>query len=222
MQAAHGIATGARRGAWLLFVLLAGLGAAWSDASAVLVTVPRDGPASGPPPDVHVAGAIGYCRAQRWPVLQDGFIASLRLSIDPSPWWSPFLEVQSTGLTGTVTYRTFTQTLYTSREDRRLNAVAIGTRVHLVRRRLIRPFLEGGIAARFAGDQDRVYANDASSVTRVGPLVDEEGLAGFGRAGLSTAQWNGAGVFVDAGYEFLFKNPDQRGVTPVRFGILFP
>src|SRR2546427_5185271 len=80
---------------------------------------------------------------------------------------------------------------------------------------------EASVGVRFAGTERGFYA-EPLSVAGDSRVPDKEGVAAIVRLGLSTAPPGGAGLFLDSGWDFMVRNPDQYGLVPIRLGIQFP
>lgn len=179
----------------------------------------------GPPPDLHIGVTVADAWPQRWPEVDGGYSFSIRLEAEVSERFSPFSEISFGDVTGRATHigYPFDPTIsytYTTLENHAVTSFGIGGRLHLVRRAVVRPTLEGGMALRYVGSVP-TYAYD----NLVGRETLEEGIggpAGFVRLGLTTARPHGAGVFADVGWEFVLRNPGRFGIASARLGILFP
>lgn len=96
----------------------------------------------------------------------------------------------------------------------------VGMRMHLATASRIRPYVQAGLGIRSASSGTeystpwyRLDGNDAVYV---------DGPTAHVRAGLTTARFRGAGLFVDAGVEALLGNLTEFVVAPIRVGVTLP
>lgn len=184
-------------------------------------------PGESPPGPINsrVSVAVGYSLPSHWSGLDSGYGLALRLEAETSPLTSPFVEFAHHTLAGPRVLHEFGYPGYVYREYRRdevtLTEFAVGLRFHLTSRAALRPYLEAAGAARFASGEDLVRAAPGGSPGDENVPV-REGFAGIARLGATMAAWRGAGLFADAGWEFLAENPLDYGVVAFRVGATFP
>jgi len=147
--------------------------------------------------------------------LDHGFGFGFGLEAEQSPRMSVFFRFEWNRLVGEwVPHYSYTVRVHAA-------DYSVGARIHLRVRGPVRPYTEASVGVRFAGTERGFYA-EPLSVAGDSRVPDKEGVAAIVRLGLSTAPPGGAGLFLDSGWDFMVRNPDQYGLVPIRLGIQFP
>lgn len=186
--------------------------------AASVLARPGEPPSTRPP--THVSAVIGWVQPLDWPRLDHGHQMGLRLSFEPSSRASVFAEFMFGTLRGTEVLPASYPggTPYRVRYESDFQSLGIGGRLHLARDAGVRPFVELGGQVRFAEDDPTPYWYSHADPT---PGVETGGVSALVRVGITTARWNGLGLWLDAGCESVLRNPGDRSLLPVRLGLQF-
>ena len=173
-------------------------------------------------PNVRPFFDVGYSIPILYGDLDHGFGFGFGFEAEQSPRVSVLLRFEWNRLEGPRVYEPYYG--YDRSYAMRVHAAdySVGARVHLRMRGPVRPYTEASLGVRFSGPERGGYYADALSGAGDSRVPDEEGVAAMLRLGLSTAPPGGAGLFLDAGLDFLVRNPDHYGIVPIRLGIQFP
>ncbi len=176
-------------------------------------------PPEPPPTNVRPFFGVGYSVPLWFGDLDHGFGLGFGFEVEQSARVSTMFRVEWHRLEGDrpATYPVFhSPTLARTAID-----WSLGARAHWRERGMVRPYTEGCLGIRLVGEESRsqLLSGDSSS----GSVTEEaSGLVATLRLGLSTARPRGAGLFLDAGLEFVVRNPGRYGIVPLRLGIVFP
>ena len=147
-----------------------------------------------------------------WSVIDQGVVYAGGVETEQNPRWSTLFEFELHDL----------RTNHTRWEGAQLYTMQIGARIHMMKPARVRPYAQAGLGMRIGDSDVNPYTIPASGSGTPAEHSLEHGMTGHLRLGFTTAAYRGAGLFVDATFEAILKNPRDYALAPIRVGLTLP